>query len=204
VPVEDRRAERRAALVDAGFRLLGEEGWAGTTVRSVCQRARLNPRYFYESFADLDALAVAVYDQVVAELAAAVQAAQEAAPRRPAAQLAATIDATVRFVDDDRRRGRVLYVEALGSEALNRRRLQAGRDLVDALGRGAPGGDEQGARVGAAVLVGGFTELLAGWLDGRIALTREELVEDATALFLALGRATATVSARRGRVGEGA
>ena len=38
-------------------------------MRAVCQGARLNPRYFYESFDDLDALVVAVYDRVVDELA---------------------------------------------------------------------------------------------------------------------------------------
>ena len=34
------------------------------------------------------------------------------------------------FVDDDRRRARVLYVEALGNEALNRRRIETGHDVV--------------------------------------------------------------------------
>ena len=195
IPAEDRRAERRAALVHAGFVLLGTVGWAGTTVRAVCGRARLNPRYFYESFDGLDDLAVAVYDQVVAELASEVRDAQAAAPRTVAGRLAATIDRTVRFVDEDRRRGRVLYVEALGSEALNRRRLEAGHELVEALGRGAaPGADEQRARLAAAVLVGGFTELLVAWLDGRIDLTRDELVVDATTLFVGLRRAAASIS----------
>ena len=198
IPAADRRAERRAALVHAGFVLLGTAGWSGTTVRAVCREARLNPRYFYESFDDLDALAVAVYDQVVAELGQAIATARAAAARNVAAQLAATIDCTVGFVDDDRRRGRVLYVEALGSEALNRRRLEAGRELVEALGREAgPDGDSRAALVGAAVLVGGFTELLVAWLDGRIELSRQELVEDATTLFAGLGRSMATIVNRR-------
>jgi AcrR family transcriptional regulator len=51
--------------MDAAFQLLGTEGWSGTSVRAVCQGARLNPRYFYESFDDLDALVIAVYDRVV-------------------------------------------------------------------------------------------------------------------------------------------
>ena len=54
------------------------------------------------------------------------------------------------------------------------------------------------SRVGAAILVGGLTELLVAWLDGRIDVTREQLVDDATALFLALGRATADIAAKRG------
>ena len=54
VPLTDRRTERRALLVDAGFRLFGDEGDAGVSVRSVCRECGLNTRYFYESFADVD------------------------------------------------------------------------------------------------------------------------------------------------------
>ena len=39
---------------------------------------------------------------------------------------------------------------------------------------------------GTAVLVGGFTELLLAWLAGRIDGSREQLVDDATTLFLAV------------------
>ncbi|MGH9046232.1 MAG: TetR/AcrR family transcriptional regulator, partial [Acidimicrobiales bacterium] len=56
VPPEVRRAERRELLIEAAYELLGAEGWNGTTVRGVCQAARLNPRYFYESFDSLETL----------------------------------------------------------------------------------------------------------------------------------------------------
>ena len=36
----------------------------------------------------------------------------------------------MRFVDEDRRRAPVLYVEALGNEALNRRRIETGHDVL--------------------------------------------------------------------------
>jgi hypothetical protein len=38
-------------------------------VRSICSGAWLTPRYFYESFDDLDALLVAIVDSVAAEVA---------------------------------------------------------------------------------------------------------------------------------------
>ena len=60
LPAEERALERRGLLVEAAFHLLGTEGDAATTVRAVCQRARLNPRYFYESFADRDQVVVAL------------------------------------------------------------------------------------------------------------------------------------------------
>ena len=190
-------------LLDATFDLLGTEGADATTVRAVCQKAQLNPRYFYESFDDLDALVVAVYDRVVEELAHEVLDAQAAAPRDPRAQLRSAIESSVRFVDEDRRRGKVLYVEALGNEALNRRRKEAGHTLVGLVEQAAAGTHgalpprERIARIGAAILVGGVSELLVEWLEGRIKATPAQLVDDATDLFLALGEATATIAARR-------
>src|SRR3712207_1431081 len=106
-------------LLDAALDLLGTEGSSATTVRAVCAAAQLNPRYFYESFDDLDALLVAVYDRLGAELAVAVGKAVADAPADPESQVRAMVSSTVTFVDDDRRRGRILYREALGNEALN-------------------------------------------------------------------------------------
>ncbi len=203
LPADVRRAKRRLLLLDADFDLLGTEGWAGTTVRAVCQRAELNARYFYESFEDLDALVVAVYDRIIEELAEAVAEAQAAADDVPAAQVRAAVEAIIAFVDDDRRRARILYVEALGNEALNRRRRATGHALVVAVeeaaaasGRGSPPG-EQAGRIGAAMLVGGLSELLVEWLDGSITVSRDVLIDDATGLVLALGEATASIAASR-------
>jgi AcrR family transcriptional regulator len=205
VPVADRRAERRSLLLDAAFDLLGTEGWSGTTVRAVCQAARLNPRYFYESFDDLDALVVALYDRLVAQLTTDVLAAIADAGDDPAAQTRAAMAAIFGFVDDDRRRARILYVEALGNEALNRRRLETGHALVASVEQhaidrhGRPRRGEQIGRIGAAMLVGGTSELVLAWLDGRIDVPREQLVDDATALVLAIGDTAAAVAERRTR-----
>jgi AcrR family transcriptional regulator len=199
----DRRAERRELLLDVAFELLGTEGWAGTSVRAVCQAAELNPRYFYESFDDLDELLVAVYDRLVAELGAAVMAAITSSGADPRAGAHATMDTIVRFVIEDRRRARVLYVEALGNEALNRRRIETAHQLVSVVERAGaerygdlPEGEHVG-RLGAAIVVGGAGELVVAWLDGRIDVTREQLVDDATEILLAVGEAVARLASRR-------
>lgn len=192
-------------LLDAAFDLLGSEGWSGTTVRAVCQRARLNPRYFYESFDGLDALVVAVYDRLIDQLATVVAQAQDRVDEGMPAQVRATVEAIVGFVDDDRRRARILYVEALGNEALNRRRKSAGHALVTVVERLAA--ERQGRRsagdpvvsMGIALLVGGMSELLLEWLEGRIRVTRQQLVDDATDLALAVGQATAGLVASRAK-----
>lgn len=203
VPPDDRKAARRDLLLDAALELLGTEGWKATTVRGVCQAARLNPRYFYESFDDLDALIVALYDRLMRELAGQLRAAVAGAGDDRRAQVRAAVECTVRFVDDDRRRGRVLYVEALGNEALNRRRVETSLAVVEAVEQdaaerhGPVAHGEPTGRLGAAVLVGGFSEALVAWLDGRLRMSRRRLIEEATELFLALGEATAAIAARR-------
>ncbi len=187
-------------LVHAAFELLADGGSAATTVRGVCARAQLNPRYFYESFDDLDELVVAVYDQVVEELRSRVAAAVPAGGGDPHDAIRAMVDSTVRYVDEDHRRGKVLYVEALGNEALNVRRLQTGFELIELIrrdtarrrGRSAA---EPVERLSAAMLVGGFSEILAAWLDGRIDLSVEQLIDSTTALFVAVGEVTAAHAA---------
>lgn len=198
IPPEDRRAHRRLLLLDAARELLGTAGWSGTTVRAVCQAARLNPRYFYESFADLDALVVALYDSLVAELGAEVEAAVAQAGPDPRDIIRATVESTVRFVDEDRRRGRVLYGEALGNEALNRRRIEAGFAVADLI---AGQLDDKVHQVAATVVVGGFSELLMAWLDGRIDVSRRQLIDDAAALFVVVGEAATRIASTRGRAG---
>jgi len=203
VPAADRRAARRAQLLDAAFDLLGTEGEAATTVRAVCRRAQLNPRYFYESFDGLDALLVAVYERTVEAMTTGVLDAMEAAGDDTVARTRAAVDAIVGFVDDDRRAGRVLYVEAIGNAALNRHRIETGRALLEVVERSSrehhgplPPGETIG-RTGAAILVGGLSGLLQAWLDGRIDAPREQLVDDATALFLALGETAGRIAHRR-------
>jgi len=201
VPAEERLAERRTLLLEAAFDLLGTDGDAATTVRAVCQRARLNPRYFYESFPDRDALLLAVYDQQTQALAAAVIANVEAAGDDEAARLRSGIETIARFVTDDPRRAKVLYSEALGNEALNRRRVEAQHGLVDFLVQwagqrhGRPRAGEQISAVMASILVGGLGELVLAWLDGRIDLSLERLVDDATIVFVAAGEAAAKLAA---------
>jgi AcrR family transcriptional regulator len=208
VPADERRAERRRLLVDAAFELLGTEGTAGTTVRAVCQAAQLNPRYFYESFPDLDALLVAVYDAVVEELGATAMAAVDAARGEPVDELRAGVAAVVRFVTDDRRRAQVLYVEALGNPVLAKRSRVAGQalvDLIQASDRARHGPPPPGEHIGsmaAALLVGGLGAVLLAWFDGRLDITEDQLIDDATALFLGtLGAAAAVAERRRPKPG---
>src|SRR5580698_1393974 len=121
VPLDVRKAERREQLVDVAFELLGDDGLRGTTVRGVCGAARLNPRYFYESFDSLEALFIAVFDRLVLEATHDAVEAIAAAGPEPGARATAVIGASIRYVTADPKRARILFVEALGNEAVGRR-----------------------------------------------------------------------------------
>jgi AcrR family transcriptional regulator len=169
-------------LLDAAFELLGSEGWSATTVRGVCRRAHLHPRYFYQAFSDLDDLLVAVFDRVVGQLGATMTLAVRAAPREPPLQMRAGLAAVAHFVADDRRRAQILYTEAPGQARLNRRRADAMQAFAEDVGARSLGVDPT-AMVAAHLTVGGFTAALVAWLDGRLVLPLDDLVETAATLL---------------------
>jgi AcrR family transcriptional regulator len=71
--LDERRAERRALLIEAAIGVYGEVGYRNASVKAVCEAAGLTERYFYESFAGSDDLLAAAYEVVVADLHAAMR-----------------------------------------------------------------------------------------------------------------------------------
>ena len=68
----ERRTRRHAALLDAALDLVAQSGVGGLTVRGVCGCARLNDRYFYESFRSTEDLLLALFDREVGLASAAL------------------------------------------------------------------------------------------------------------------------------------
>ncbi len=205
---EERRAARRAQLLDAGLELVGTSGWQAATVRAVCARARLTTRYFYESFASRDALLLALLDAITEEAAARVLAAVAAAPEEAQEKSRAAVAAFVDLLVEDPRKARVAFSEAQGNEQLVRRRRDGLRLFARlmaeqarafyATGDGAEGADgDRLVDVTAIMLAGGMAELFVAWLDGEVAATRDELVEDCAALLAATGDAASAIARER-------
>lgn len=201
-----REAARRGRLLDAGLELFGGRGAAQTTVRGVCAEAKLTPRYFYESFEDLDALLLAVFERVTAGAAQAVMEALADAHDDDDARARSrqVIGAFVCHLTDDPRRARVAFVEAVGNEALMQRRFETVRMFSRLTAQeggafyGASTEDDPIVAMTASVLVGGLAELLLTWLDGGLEVDREQLVDDFSELFVATGeRAVAIAAARK-------
>ncbi len=189
VSAEDRHSERRRKLLDAGLELIATEGWPATSVRRVCQQAGLTYRFFYESFDTLDALGVAVVDEIAAETIANLVPALAANYELPD-RIRAGVTALVTTLTDDPRKARVAFVEALGSGPVMRRRLAIMQTVAGILAaeftRTDPSIEDQPFVYVAALGVAGlFVELVIEWTNGEVARSRDELIIDIADLVLA-------------------
>ena len=185
-----RQAERRARLLDAAIDVLGSEGWERATVTAICDRAGLIPRYFYESFKDREALLISVFDSIIDEVGQEVGE-RGADDSSIAGLIRATIDAWLAVASRDPRKGRVAFVEALGSEGLMQRRLDATRAyaelLLDRSMSPRRGAHRSRAALQCASLItaGGLIETMIEWMRGNLDLSADEIAEHYTELCTA-------------------
>jgi AcrR family transcriptional regulator len=187
---DERVARRRDALILAAFDLVAEQGWRDLRIEHVCRAAGLNKRYFYESFKDLDALTGALMEWLTADVIEVTLAAMELdAP--PDELVHAGISALVHHATDDPRRARILFGETPAGEAAMRHRTAAIRRLAAvAAARGRAIHDVEDERLmelSAGLLVGGTSQAVLDWIDGRLPVTREAFIDDLAALWLMVG-----------------
>jgi AcrR family transcriptional regulator len=192
VPADERRAQRRQALIETALDCLHTDGVAAISVRSVCTRARLTPRYFYESFDDLDQLLLAAVDAVVDEVAERALAALAGAGPELPNQVRAAIDAGYGVVVADRRKASALLVAAAGHGPLRERRHKLVTDYADLImdglpllnGVGLP--ERRTARAMALFVMAGAAEVIEAVLTGRLRMSRKQLVDQLTAMWLSV------------------
>jgi len=183
-------AQRRGALVQAAFELVAKGGWAQLRIERICQAARLNKRYFYESFGDIDAVIEAVMNDLASDLIKVTIAAMD--PDTPRPRLVRDgIAALVHHLVDDPRRALVLFGESAGSEAVARYRaaaLQQTARAAVAQGRSVHILEEAQSDpitdMLGALLIGGTRHALLDWLGGRVKCDLEQFIDDLAALWL--------------------
>lgn len=192
VPIEQRKARRRAALLDAAQEIIGTSGFAKLTVSGLCTQARLSERYYYESFGDLDAVFSELFDRIVDEIGQAVVTAFVTTPTDIRAKTRAAIAAAIDLIADDPRKARIATVEAQLNPALLMRRAEVMRSfagIMMAVCAGEVGaevvekaGDQ--AEFAATQLLGGLWETTNSWLAGTLPVTRAVLIDRSTDQFL--------------------
>lgn len=200
----ERVADRRTALIAAAFELIAEDGWPQLRIERICRRARLNKRYFYESFGDLDEVIVAVLDELASSTIAVTLAAMDR-PGGLSDRVHAGISTLVHHVVDDPRRARVLFGETSASEAAARHRTNAIQQIVTAAtaqGRSVhdlKDSSDPHIDLAAALLIGGTRQAVLEWIDGELHEELEPFIDDLAALWLAVGENSAARTRSRSR-----
>ncbi|MEN4451258.1 TetR/AcrR family transcriptional regulator [Mycobacterium sp. SM3041] len=190
VSAADRLAERRADLLEAGLDETAQSGVAGLRMKSVCERAGLARRYFYEHFANRDELLIALFDDLIDRVVERMVPAVDAEPLNLYDRARAAMDAFLSVFVEDPRRVR-LYVEAASMPQLAGRRADAVRrnaefsaqQVFSVLGDADPRTRGHVYAVAQVVVIGQADVALA-WLRGEIALSRHEYAELVAHVFV--------------------
>ena len=189
----ERIARRRIALIEAAMQLSDEVGWRNVTVEGLCLKAKLNKRYFYENFTDLDSVSCAVVDHVTDEVLAKM-ATTVVYVGQPVAELAkVTIDTFVRFMTEIPCRAKLIFGDLIMSDRITEHRKKLVKGIVSEIMRHAReihhAQHEQDPIIEttAIFLLGGTGQAILYWLDAKDKPSIEKLISDLTALWLITG-----------------
>ncbi|TCJ93801.1 TetR/AcrR family transcriptional regulator [Nocardia alba] len=190
---QDRAADRRARLLDVGIEIIGTQGVSALGMRSVCRAAGLSQRFFYESFADTDALLHAVYRAALSRLEDAV------APAVASADLRAVVEAAARLMEADPRICRILLIEPVADARLR----HYVRETIPAIALAALGDrvagspDDPRVRMRFSALFGALISLFVEWTEGSLGTDRAAFADHVTVVATQLMSETGTVGATR-------
>lgn len=186
---DERRAERRERLLDAGLELFGTTGYAGSTIEGVCAGASLNARYFYEQFRHREDLLRAVYARLAWGVLEEVRSALEG-ERHPRRRLEAGLRVFVGAMLSDERGARIVYMETIGvSAALEEERRRVDEAYVALLSREAAqitplaSLPEEERRAIVIALMGATDGLVTDWLAGERRRPASSIVETLLTIF---------------------
>ncbi|MCC2957499.1 TetR/AcrR family transcriptional regulator [Massilia sp. IC2-477] len=184
---EERRADRKARLIAAAIAVYGERGYHQATVKAVCEAAGLTERYFYESFANSEALLIDSFNAVTYSVLDEITQAAREAERGRIARSRAMLHAYFAALQREPQSARVFLVEIRGvSRAVDQAFDGALRAIGHEVARivappGAP--DDELLQAG---VVGGVIHIALRWIDKGYAPDIEQVVDTALRLGMVL------------------
>ncbi|OZD02487.1 TetR family transcriptional regulator [Rhodococcus sp. 06-235-1A] len=188
---DDRLADRRARLLDAGLEVFAAAGAKGATMTAICAHAKLTERYFYENFSSRDDLLERVVDSISDEIRAkALDALHSPAPTVEE-QVHNAIAAFVDVLTEDPRKGRVAMIESLAVDSLRAYRRQSMRAFAHLVAEqsrelyGEQAFPQPQSEINGLLFIGGLAELVIAWLNDEIDITPADIVDAATRQFIA-------------------
>ncbi|WP_433664771.1 TetR/AcrR family transcriptional regulator [Nocardia sp. CA-128927] len=190
VSAEQRLAQRRADLLEAGLDEIAEVGVAQLRMSSVCERAGLTQRYFYEHFRNRDELLDALHETMISDLITRTIAAVEAEPLDMLVRARVAVATFLDFFAEEPRRAR-LYTEAATLPTLAARKAdgiqryaeQAARQVCAVYGETDPQTQVR-ITLAALVVVHGNSAVTLAWHNGEIDMGRDEYVDLLARIFV--------------------
>lgn len=188
---EQRRAGRHRQFMEAGLQLFGTHGFYNTKVRELCAEAHLTERYFYESFKSTEELFAEVFREAVESMQQHILVAIMGQSHQGSlALIRAGLEAFLRFVRQDPRVARILFIEvpqvrlehgSLIEETMNafdRMLTQFGNTLFP-----PPKDPRIHMDLIAAGLNGSNAHIVARWVYGGFRQPLEVVLENCYAVF---------------------
>jgi len=123
----ERRAGRRARLLEAGLQFYGTLGFRHTTIPQLCSEAGVTARHFYEEFGTQETLLRSVFDRIADDLLEAIRFELYVPGRTWSEIVRESCAAYFRHMTADRRRARVFALEIVGVSTeldLHRKRVR--------------------------------------------------------------------------------
>jgi len=123
----ERRAGRRARLLEAGLEFYGTIGFRHTTIPQLCSSAGVTARHFYEEFGTQENLLRAVFDRIAEDVLDTIRTELYVPGRTWVEIVRESSAAYFRFITEDRRRARLFAIEVVGVSAeldLHRKRVR--------------------------------------------------------------------------------
>lgn len=202
---ESRVQSRRRQLLDQSFEWMADGQWRDVSIARLCREVNLNKRYFYESFADLEAVEDAVVEDLTNELLglgleAAAQAQQQEMDTDALARH--VLGRCLHWLAEEPRRARVLFAKASDNPRARDQRNRVIRQLAQTLtqfglayhGPRQPqvtvtDEHEQLAGLSASMLIGGTIESILRWIEGEIPLSLDAFTDYTARFWVVLGNA---------------
>lgn len=189
---EDRRAERQKRLIETAIEAFGTRGIRDVSVRDICAASGFTPRYFYESFADLDGLLQATVDVLMQDLADDLKAALRAhVQAEPRSALRAFVRAYLEFLRKDPRVTRILMFEIYGmgldmDRLANRFLVNLGTELQPVIAKLRTTRLPRGASTGLVVtgMLGAMVFIGTRWAATDYGAPIETVIESCLAVLL--------------------
>jgi AcrR family transcriptional regulator len=189
---DERRHDRYEQLLSAGLSVIGSNGYAAASVRSICAKAGLTERYFYESFVNREALLAEVYKVQTHYLKDRMLAAVETSERNTAAFSRAGLKAFFETLHQNPDISRLLLFEILGvSDTIDELYYEAMEDfavliqtLTESLGL-TDTSDIPDEGMVYAGLVGAVLQIARRWALNNYREPVENVIESGLFLFIA-------------------